>query len=74
MQATISLYASNNCKESTLEQRQYFGIGCAVSVLDSYAQDAVAYSTSLQCSSNSGSSSAVPVPSGSLAREYVLQT
>lgn len=84
VQATISAYASTSCQESKLQQREYFGLGCAVSVLDSYAQDAVPYSTSLMCSErgsssgSSGSSSgsgdlAPPVPVASVAKDYVLQ-
>ena len=78
MEATVSSYASTTCQESKLQQRQYFGIGCAPSVQDSYYLDpSTAYSTSLQCSARSQKNSVdvmtPPVPVTNAVMDYVMQ-
>jgi len=79
VEATVSSYASTTCQESKLQQRQYFGTGCAPSVQDSYYLDpSTAYGTSLQFSVRSQENNVdvmtPPVPVTSAVMDYVMQS
>jgi len=74
----VSSYASTTCQESKLQQRQYFGTGCAPSVQDTYYLDpSTAYSTSLQCCARSKKNNVdvmePPVPVTNVPMDYVMQ-
>ena len=76
--ATVSTYSGSTCQSTKLVGQQFFGVGCALSVLDSYYATADdAYSTSLSCEPRaaSGGSSALtpPGPVSSTAATYALQ-
>lgn len=76
MEATVSMFQDTSCHASHQVDEQYFGIGCALSVLDSYyADEGNAYSTSLHCELPvSGANALVPpTPAAAQSKAYTMQ-
>lgn len=74
VEATVSVFQDTTCRH--LVEKEYFGIGCALSVLDSYyADDNSAYSTSLHCELPSPGNNALvpPTPVSVQAHTYTMQ-
>lgn len=71
----MSTFSDTICKSTHLVDKQIFGIGCALSVMDSYyAEEGSAYSTSMHCELPSSGTSALvpPTPTAAVSRAYTM--